>query len=289
MVSTSCTRRVREITVTKFHLGDGLIAPYEWVNLSKYGNARPDFLEEANRIVDAAKNEGIILRLLGALAFNIHCPKFSYMQEMLGRSFTDIDFASYHQESSKINKLFVELGYQYDVRVRTLFGSRLVFYDAGGTDRHCDVFLDKLEFCHDIDFEGRLDVDYPTIPLVELLLEKMQIVKLNEKDAIDTIMLLREHQIGGSDNETINADRLANLTARDWGLWKTITTNLENVRKTAQSYQKLSEEDKKDVDVKITALRTRIDNEPKSRGWKMRARIGEKRKWYRDVDELVRE
>jgi len=277
------------MAVTKFHLGDGLIAPYELVNLSKYGTARPDFVEEANRIVDAAKNESIILRLLGALAFNIHCPKFSYMQEMLGRSFTDIDFASYHQESSKINKLFVALGYQYDVRVRTLFGSRLVFYDAGGTDRHCDVFLDKLEFCHDIDFEGRLNVDYPTIPLVELLLEKMQIVKLNEKDAIDTIMLLREHQIGGSDNETINADRLANLTARDWGLWKTVTTNLENVRKTAQGYQKLAEEDKKDVDRKITALRTRIDNEPKSRGWKMRGRIGEKRKWYRDVDELVRE
>jgi len=256
--------------------------------LAKYGNARPDFLEETNRILDAAKGEGVLLRLLGALAFHIHCPKFSYMQEMLGRTFTDIDFASYRQESSRINKLFVELGYQYDVRVRAIFGSRLVFYDASGTNRHCDVFLDKLEFCHDIDFQNRLEVDYPTIPLVELLLEKMQIVKLNEKDVIDTIMLLREHQIGGSDNETINADRLAKLTAHDWGLWKTVTINLENVRNAAQINQKLSEEDKKDVDAKITALRTRIDAEPKSRGWRMRAQIGEKRKWYRDVDELVR-
>jgi hypothetical protein len=211
------------------------------------------------------------------------------MQEMLGRTFSDIDFASYRQESSRINKLFVDLGYQYDVRVRAIFGSRLVFYDATGTNRHCDVFLDKLEFCHDIDFENRLEVDYPTIPLLEMLLEKMQIVKLNEKDVIDTIMLLREHQIGGSDDETINADRLADLTAHDWGLWKTVTMNLEKVRNAAQANQKLSEEDKKDVDAKITALRTRIDEEPKSRGWKIRAQIGEKRKWYRDVDELVRE
>ena len=256
--------------------------------LAKYGEVRPDFLEETNRILDAAKTEDVLLRLLGALAFHIHCPKFSYMQEMLGRTFTDIDFASYRQESSRINKLFVELGYQYDVRVRALFGSRLVFYDASGTDRHCDVFLDKLEFCHDIDFQNRLDVDYPTIPLLELLLEKMQIVKLNEKDVVDTIMLLREHQIGGSDNETINVDRLAGLTAHDWGLWKTVTMNLENVRRAAQSSEKLSEEDKKDIDSKITALRSRIDQEPKSRGWKIRSQIGEKRKWYRDVDELVR-
>jgi hypothetical protein len=272
----------------KFHLGDDLTALLELMNLSKYGNALPGFLEEAQRIVNAAKREDILLRLLGALAFHIHCPKFSYMQELLGRSFTDIDFASYRQESSRINKLFVELGYQYDPRVRAIFGTRLVFYDSSGTNRHCDVFLDKLEFCHDIDFEKRLEVDYPTIPLVELLLEKMQIVKLNEKDVVDTMMLLREHEIGDSDNETINADRLAKLTSRDWGLWKTITINLEKVKGATQNYQKLTDEDRKDIDSKVAALMKRIDDEPKSSGWKIRAKIGEKRQWYRDVDELVR-
>lgn len=249
---------------------------------------RADFLEEVYRILDAAKTQNVPLRLLGALAFHIHCPKFSYMQGMLGRSFTDIDFMSYRRESSRISTLFVDLGYQYDVRVRALFGSRLVFYDSSGTNRHCDVFLDKLEFCHDIDFRDRLEADYPTIPLVELLLEKMQIVKLNEKDIIDTMMLLREHQIGRSDIETINADRLARLTANDWGLWKTVTMNLQNVKNAAQTYQKLSEEDRKDIESKITSIMQRIEAEPKSRGWKVRAKIGEKRKWYKDVDELVR-
>jgi len=239
--------------------------------------------------MDAAKKEGVLLRLMGALAFHMHCPKFSYMQEMLGRTFTDIDFASYRKEISGINTLFAGLGYQSDVRVRALFGSRLIFYDTGGTSRHCDVFLDKLEFCHDIVFQDRLEVDDPTIPLAELLLEKMQIIKLNEKDAIDTIMLLREHPIGESDDDTINADHLARLTARDWGLWKTFTTNLENVRKTAQTLEKLSEDDKKDVASKIAALQSRIDKENKTRGWKIRSQIGERRKWYRDVDELLRE
>ncbi len=258
------------------------------ITLAKYGNARPDFLGEVHRIMDAAKTEGVLLRLLGALAFHIHCPKFFYMQEMLGRTFTDIDFASYRKESSRISELFAELGYQHDVRVRVLFGSRLIFYDTSA-NRHCDVFLDKLEFCHDVVFQDRLEVDDPTIPLAELLLEKMQIVKLNQKDAIDTIMLLREHQISGSDNDTINADHIARLTARDWGLWRTLTINLENVGKTALTLEKLSEEDKKDVNSKITALRARIENEPKTRGWRIRSQIGERRKWYRDVDELLRE
>lgn len=236
----------------------------------------------------AAKTEGVLLRLLGALAFHIHCPKFSYMQGMLERTFTDIDFASYRRESSRINKLFVGLGYQPDVRVGALFGSRLIFY-AQGSGRHCDVFLDKLEFCHDVDFKGRLEVDDPTIPLAELLLEKMQIVKLNEKDVVDTIMLLREHQIGESDDDTINGSYLAHLTARDWGLWRTFTLNLENVRRGVQTFVKLTEEDKKDVSSKITSLLTRIDEEPKTSGWKFRSKIGEKKKWYRDVDEFLRE
>ena len=209
---------------------------------------------------------------------------------MLGRSFTDIDFASYRKQASKISKLLATLGYQEDLHVTALFGSgRLVFYDKSGTNRHCDVFLDKLEFCHDIIFQDRLELDEPTVPLAELLLEKMQIVKLNEKDVVDTIMLLREHKIGSSDDETINADYIANLTGRDWGLWRTLTMNLERVQKSAQSREKLTDEDKSDVETKIKTLRDRIDQEPKSRGWKWRAQIGDKKKWYKDVEELTRD
>ena len=163
--------------------------------LANYGNLDPNFLPEAHRIMDAAKTEGVLLRLLGALAFHIHCPKFSYMQQMLGRSFSDIDFASYSKESSRINKLFSGLGYQNDPRVRALFGSRLVFYDTSGTSRHCDVFLDKLEFCHDIIFQNRLELEEPTVPSAELLLEKMQIVKRERKDIIDTVMLLENTRL----------------------------------------------------------------------------------------------
>jgi hypothetical protein len=237
----------------------------------------------------AAKSEGVLLRIMGALAFNIHCQKFGHMQHMLGRSFTDLDFATYGKEASKISKLFTELGYQEDFMVTRLFGKgRLLFHDNGDSKRHCDVFLDKLEFCHDISFQERLEADAPTVPLAELLLEKMQIVKLNQKDIIDTIMLLREHEIGDSDKETINARHIARLCAVDWGLWKTVTTNLDHVKQLARGMEKLSDEVKADVSSKIEQLLARVNEEPKTTGWKLRARIGEKRKWYRDVEELSR-
>jgi len=257
--------------------------------LPKYGTSLSDFREEANRILSAARAEGILLRLIGALAFNVHCPKFAYMQQMLGRSFSDLDFASYGNQAGRISRFFPELGYKEDFMVTRLFGrGRLLFHDQSEAKRHCDVFLDKLEFCHDITFQGRLEIDDPTVPLAELLLEKMQIVRLNQKDIVDTVMLLREHAVGDSDTETVNAAYIAQLCARDWGLWKTFTTNLDVMRKFVDGERRLSEEDKNDVSSKLEKLLARVNEKPKTAGWKLRARVGESRKWYRDVEELSR-
>jgi hypothetical protein len=257
--------------------------------LPKYGTVLSDFREEAARIMDAARAEGVLLRLIGAVAFSLHCQKFSHMQEMLGRSFSDLDFASYGANATKISKFFPEVGYEEDFMVTRLFGrNRLVFHARNHTNRHCDVFLDKLEFCHTIPFEGRLEIDNLTVPLAELLLEKMQIVKLTEKDAIDAVMLIREHEIGDSDNETIKSTYMAQLCAKDWGLWKTFTINLDRLKKFIADKEKLSNEDKKDINLKIDQLWARIDNEPKTTAWKLRARIGEKRKWYKDVEDVTR-
>lgn len=259
------------------------------IALSEHGSANSDFRREVDRILATAKAEDALLRVIGALAFSIHCPKYGYLQEMLGRAYTDIDFASYSKHAARISKLFSQLGYEEDFMVSRLFGrGRLLFHDKNNKKRHCDVFFDKLEFCHDIPFKDRLEVDEPTIPLAELLLEKMQIVKINEKDLIDTIMLLCEHEIGDTDLETINGKRIAQLCASEWGLWRTVTMNLGRVGEYAAKAEKLGHEDKQNVQSKIGQLRKRIEEEPKPTGWRLRARVGDKRKWYRDVEELSR-
>ncbi len=259
--------------------------------MGKYGEIQEAFLAERTRLLEALslpENTHISLRLIGALAFRTHCPEFGAIQDALGRVFTDIDFVAYSRDFKDVIRVLTEAGYDEDKMVTRLFGEgRLIFHDPK-FGRHIDVFLDKLDFCHVLPFQGRLEADWPTLPLAELLIEKMQIVKLNEKDLIDTIMLLREHAVGDHDDQVINADVIGRLTSEDWGLWRTLTGNLTLVAEELQRYPQLSDADRRVVTERCTQLRNRIDAQPKSRRWKMRSTIGDRVKWYKDVEELMR-
>ena len=242
---------------------------------------------EATRIVENARSAGIPLRMFGAAAIFYHCPTYSRLFEGFGRRPGDIDLASYEKHSSKIADLIEGLGYEEDTTV-TAFGSGRLIFRRKSDGLHCDVFLGKLQMSHTISFERRLEVDYPTVPLADLLLSKMQIFKLNEKDAVDTVVLLREHPLGASDNETINTEYITQLCAKDWGLWRTLTDNLRKVSSLVQGYPSLEDADRKDVSGKVDALLATLDTVPKSFAWKMRARVGDSRKWYNEVDDLYR-
>jgi len=255
--------------------------------VNKPGLPRADWVEEAERVIRTAEERKVILRLIGAIAVVMHCPTYRYLHRQLTRDISDIDFVSYGRYVSEVEELFKELGYEEERIVKTLYKGRLLFNDSTN-NRHTDVFFDKLEFCHDIPFKGRLECDSPTVPLAELLIAKMQIVKLNEKDVIDTVLLLREHNMGEADKETINAKRIAQLCANDWGLWMTVTTNFGRIRQLLYGYQAVTDEDKKDIAAKINMLLKYIEEEPRSVAWKMRAMIGEKKKWYREVEEVYR-
>jgi hypothetical protein len=245
------------------------------------------FENELQRISKASQDAGLTLRVIGSLAFQIHCPEYGYLQEAMGRAYTDIDFAGYAKEAEGVRALMASLGYVENHQV-SLFseGSRAIFHQAD-SDLHVDVFYEKLDFCHVISWEGRLEVDSPTIPLAEMLLEKMQIVQINEKDIIDTIMLILEHPLGDDDAETINISRVAYLCAQDWGLWRTTTMNLEKVGQLAQGYDQLTDEQKAQVASQVEAALARIETESKPLAWRLRARVGDRVKWYKDVDEVM--
>jgi hypothetical protein len=227
-----------------------------------------------------------MLRLLGSLAFQVHCPQYGFLQAKLGRAYTDIDFAGYGKQAKQISQLLGELGYSEDREIFVVTEGNRAIFENPANGLHVDVFYEKLDFCHVIRWNGRLEADWPTIPLAEMLLEKMQIVKINEKDLIDTIMLFLEHPLGDSDAETINIAQIARLCGVDWGLWRTTTMNLDKVRQIAGTYPQLSGEDKAAVSAQVDKALARLEAEPKSLAWKLRARVGDRIKWYKDVDEV---
>jgi hypothetical protein len=243
---------------------------------------------EAVRVIDEGAKRNLHLRLLGAIAFQTRCPKFSFLTQRLNRVLSDVDFAGYGSESKQISTMMRELGYKDEPMITALWGDKRTIWDNQDNGVHVDIFFDKLEMNHDISFKDRLGIHNVTIPLEEMLLEKMQIVHLEEKDIVDTTMLLREHDIGESNLETVNAQYIARLLANEWGFYYTCTTNLKKVKDKLGNYQELKQSDRDDVSAKIEKLTQVIEAQPKSLAWKMRAKVGPSKKWYRDVEEVRR-
>ena len=241
---------------------------------------------EVARIVDAADAAGFAVRVLGSIGVALHSHDAAAIIPTFTRTYADIDFAAYKRDARALAGVMTELGYQDD---REVFldseGARSIFDDPA-SHIHVDVFYDRLEFCHVIPLGGRLEVDRPTIPIAELLLSKLQIVRINEKDVVDIILLLLDHPLGSGDADTIDLGRIARLCADDWGLWRTLTQNLEKVAALAASYPQLDGDQRSRVSAAAREVKARIDAQPKSVAWRVRDRVGDRRQWWTDVDEV---
>jgi hypothetical protein len=244
------------------------------------------FVQEALRLTQAAKDRNLTLRTMGATAIRIHCTEFAKMHEALGRNITDLDFVGPSKQTNQLVEMLAEIGYPMNrsARYRMALVGRYIFENPSF---HADLFFDELKWNHTVDLRNRLSLDFPTITVSDLLLEKMQIVRINEKDIKDAIVMLREHPIADHDNECVNGSYVADILAADWRFYYTFTTNLSKVETFTQKYEQLSQEDRKDVTSKIASLRQMIEKKPKSLGWKLRARTGTSAKWYREVDEFT--
>jgi len=259
-----------------------------------------EMVEEAVRLVEAAKERGIILRILGAIAVRIHSAGLEDLHKRLGRlgdserSFTDIDLIGYSSQHGEIRKLMErELSFNISRQFLLLYGRERLLYHHPQNLYHVDIFFDKLAFSHDIPFgkmgRGRLELDYPTITATDLLLEKLQIHQINEKDIKDILVLLRAHELARGEGDHINVEYVAELLGDDWGFWMDATENLRKALAFARRYRDeslLSDDDLKEIEEKIQRLLEVLDKCPKTRNWHKRAREGARRKYWRDVEEL---
>jgi len=245
-----------------------------------------DIVQESTRIIEAAQKQDITLRLFGGLAVRFHCPSATH--RALNRKYVDIDFMGFRKQSKNIQKLFIELGYAPREIFNRLQGSRRLVFNDLENERRVDIFLSVFEMCHRFEFEKRLTIDKYTIPLADLLVTKLQVVEMTEREYRDIIALMNDHSIGDSDApETINAVYLASLCAGDWGIYKTFVTSIDNVLAALPQYE-LAPESRELVATRLKELRTRIEKQPKTLRWKLRAEVGEKKRWY-DLPESDRE
>ena len=265
------------------------------------------FMSESENIVKQAKQEDVTLRILGGLAIGMHCRNQLDFAKRLartgtgvveGQEYSDIDFVAYRKHRDKLKEFFGKIGY---VKRRATLSSaaseRQIYYHPNGL-YYVDVFFDELLVAnHPINFRERLELDYPTITVTDMLLEKVQMWEaFGIKDLKDCLLLLLSHNVKeNTDEEAINSNYMAKLLAGDWGFWYTATTNLQNIKRFVAELEKLgpeakidpkliAQEERTDIIEKIDMLVKKIEDEPKSFGWKMRARVGTKKQWYCHVE-----
>jgi hypothetical protein len=246
-----------------------------------------DLYQEMNRLIEAARRQDIRLRAFGGLAIFAHSQD---NMRFFRRDSPDVDFVVPREQRHKLESFFEAMGYVPDKQFNLLNGLRRQIYKQENSDRRIDILVGDFEMCHKLPLgDQRLEVDPVTIPLAELILSKAQIVQLNRKDALDILSLLLNNDLGKDSDGKIGLDRIAALCSKDWGLYKTVALNLEQVEKLLATDEfKLPAEERVLIVDRINQIRKAIDETPKSLSWQLRDKVGTRVRWYEEVEEVDR-
>ncbi|MEM4311641.1 MAG: hypothetical protein QXX95_04565 [Nitrososphaerales archaeon] len=235
-----------------------------------------DAVMEADKLIEEANKRALKIRLIGGIA--IWFATESAKKEPFKRNYKDIDLVGLKSQSGKIDKFMKDMGYIPNERYNVLHSYRSMYFNKESC-RRVDYFYDFFEMCHKWDLRNRLDLSYPTLPISDLLLSKLQIVKSSERDVLDSIALLLDYEFKGSE-----ANYIAELCSKQWGLYKTVKDSLDKIKNYLINFNIGA--NIKIVLERIDSLSKTIEDYPKSFSWKLRSKIGEKVKWYYEPEEV---
>ena len=243
-----------------------------------------DPLDRAIGVISAASERGVPLRLLGGLAVRYLTPSFPPRV----KDDQDLDLAGVSRSRADVVAVVESQGFVPDKRFNALHGHKqLYFRSEDGVA--IDVVLDRLDMCHVLDFRERIEAYPYTLPPTDLLLSKLQIVEINEKDIQDAVYLLAAFPIR-DDEETgaLSPGRLCQVVCNDWGWWRTVDGNLERIASMPpEDLERLTPRGATfDPADQVRLLRGLADEAPKSLRWRIRSRIGERVRWYELPEEV---
>ena len=234
-------------------------------------------VEEACALVDAAAERAVPLRLLGGLTVRVLCPDLPART----RTGQDLDFASLGSARRGLTELLGERGYVGDKHFNALHGNKQLYFVHAESGRPVDVLVDRLEMCHTLEFGSRLTRLPYTLDPLDLLLTKLQIVELNEKDVEDCMRLLVSFPALDSDEPgTMDLRVFRAVVGDDWGWWRTATRNLDRLRALVVDGRPPLPGARLDPLGQLDAFARAAEDAPKTRRWKLRARVGERVRWY---------
>ena len=247
------------------------------------GEPLTDLVAESARVIDAARAAGLPIRLTGGLAIRRRHPSASLPP--LARNYADIDLAASSKGGHRaITELMIRLGYVPDQMFNSLHGNERLYYEDPTNRRHIDVFVDAVRMCHVIHFKNRLHYLDDTLSVSDLLLTKLQIFQLNEKDVLDIMAILKDQTLRAGAHDALDPDYLQGIWGNDWPIWRTSMGTLDTVRRAAPVI--LDDEGAKQVLKNVDALHEILQTGRKSLRWKLRAQLGDRVRWYELPEEV---
>lgn len=208
------------------------------------------------------------------------------------REIADLDFIVARADSRPFAELLGSAGYVPDEEFNALNGARRQLFHDQARGRQIDVFVGRFEMCHELPLADRIELREHSLPAADILMTKLQIASLNTNDAGDALALLHALDLGAGDRgqprvDEIDVGWIASLAAHDWGLYRTSELNLVRLEEVLGSFE-LSERDRDRIRARIEGLAREMRKAPKSTRWKLRARIGDRKQWYDEPEEVDR-
>jgi hypothetical protein len=231
----------------------------------------------AEVILDRAAAAGVPVKLIGGLGcwFSIreHAAAARYR-----RGYGDVDIIVPRRGRSALATVLGPPQFRPNTAFNAVQGeTRLMFASADGCK--VDVFVGGFEMSHRVPFpDASFAGPASAAPVPELLLTKLQLHALTGKDIADVTGLLAFLAPGRG----IDVARFVAPLAADWGIWRTVTGNLEAVADAAGEHLG---EHQGQVRAAATQLLAAANGVPKSLRWRARSRIGERVPWYQQPEE----
>jgi Fic family protein len=247
-------------------------------------------MADAMALIDEARRFGVQVRLMGGLAVRRYCSDLVFMD----REYSDIDLVGLSLQNRGLHEVFRRLGYAENRVVTEATGAGQLQYvetaalegaGEGLLADHVDVFLDVMRMDHDLDVRERLLIDDYAISPADAFIGKLQIGRLNLKDAHDVIALVKDVPLRDADDEhSLSLPYIAATCAADWGLCEDVLGNIDKVLVLLPDFG-LDEEERARVQRRLRAVRDAVDAADKPVGWRLRARVGRRVAWRRDIED----
>lgn len=242
-----------------------------------------DIPAEAERIGMAAVRSKLALRLMGGVAVYLTSP--TVRRPPYVREYGDFDLAVARKDARRAGAFLEAAGYVPERMFNAIHGAQRLNFQHPEGRWPIDVVVDEVRMSHLIDLRGRLEGPGPTLALADLLLTKLQVWEITSKDLGDIVCLLADHELADGERDgVIDVRRIESLASTDWGLCHTIERNLRRAAEEAR--HRPASDPQFDPVVQVDTLLGAIHRAPKSLGWKARARVGERVRWYETPEEV---